>query len=268
MKDTIKTYRENIFKEGLRRGLFYSHLSRILYDNLANFIYASEFRKSSKIIEKMHNSQRGKRCFIIATGPSLNKTNLGLLKNETKVGINTSFKTGLDFDYYVVSDRILWGVYSEELLNLDTKLFLGYVASRHYLRDKSCGIAYPIRGKKTLKLPNDFPSNMNKDVYVYAPTVVYLALQIVYFLGFTEVYFLGCDCDYSGGHFDSKQFADTSKMQNIKSMENEHWNTIFDAYKICKKVYEKDGRKIYNSTVGGKLEVFERKPLKDVIKNG
>ena len=133
--------------------------------------------------------------------------------------------------------------------------------------DKPDGIAYPIRGKKTLKLPNNFPSNINKEVYVFASTVVYLALQIVYFLGFTEVYLLGCDCDYSGGHFDGKQFADTSKLQDIESAENKFWNTIFDAYKVCKKVYENDGRKIYNSTVGGKLEVFERIDLKDVIKS-
>jgi len=29
-------------------------------------------------------------------------------------------------------------------------------------------------------------------------------------------------------------------------------------YEYAKKIYEEDGRKIYNATVGGKLELFER----------
>ncbi len=34
---------------------------------------------------------------------------------------------------------------------------------------------------------------------------------------------------------------------------------------LQKKVYEADGREIINATVGGKLEVFERKKLEDII---
>jgi len=39
---------------------------------------------------------------------------------------------------------------------------------------------------------------------------------------------------------------------------------MFDAYKIIKKQFEDNNRYIYNSTVGGKLEVFERKGLDEV----
>jgi hypothetical protein len=36
---------------------------------------------------------------------------------------------------------------------------------------------------------------------------------------------------------------------------------VFAGYKRAKEVFEENGRKIYNSTVGGKLEIFERVPL-------
>ena len=266
MKGTIETYRENIIKEGIRRALHYSIFTRVLYDELSNFVYKDRFNKHSENIKKLHNIHIDKRCFIVATGPSLNKTNLKLIENEIKIGVNTAFKTGLDFDYYVVSDRIMWDVYSEELLALDTNMFLGYVASRHFLRNYADNGVNVIMGKKTIKLPSVFPNDISKYIYVYAPTVIYLTLQIAYYLGFKEVYLLGCDSDYSHGHFDGKQFVKTSKIQDIQSAETSFWNTIFDAYKVCKKVYEDDNRKIYNSTVGGKLEVFERRRLENIDK--
>jgi len=264
MKGTIETYRENILKEGTRRLLYYSKPARIVYDDLSNYIYNKKFKKASKDFKKLHNKHLGDRCFIVATGPSLNKTNLNLLNDEVTIGINTSFKTGIKFNYFIVSDRIIWDVYSEELLNLNSELILGYVASRHFFRDKMDG-AYVIRGKNTSKLPKSFPKDIEKDVYVHAHTVVYIALQILYYLGFSKVYLVGCDCDYSRGYFNGKHFAETSKLQEIESEEMKFWNTIFDAYKVCKEVYEKSGRKIYNSTVGGKLEVFERKTLEEVL---
>jgi hypothetical protein len=45
---------------------------------------------------------------------------------------------------------------------------------------------------------------------------------------------------------------------------NDDWEKLFKTYEVCKRVYEEDGRKIYNATVGGKLEVFERVKLEDL----
>ena len=266
--DSIERYRENILKEGVRRTFSYSRSAKIAYDELSNFIYKKQFKKASDKMKSLHNKHLGERCFVIATGPSLNKTNLDLIKDEIKIGINTSFNTGLSFKYYMISDRVIWDVYSKKLLDLDTTLFLGYVASRHFFRDKTNENVYVIKGKNTSKLPEVFPSDISENVYVYAKTIVYLALQILYYLGFSEVYLIGCDCDFSGGHFDNQKFARTSKLQGIEEKEIKHWNSVFDAYRVCKKVFEQDGRKIINCTVGGKLEVFERKKLMDVIKNG
>jgi len=36
-------------------------------------------------------------------------------------------------------------------------------------------------------------------------------------------------------------------------------------YAKCKEEFEADGRKIYNATVGGKLEIFERKDYSDLF---
>ena len=100
-------------------------------------------------------------------------------------------------------------------------------------------------------------------------TVTQLCLQIAYYMGFKEVYLVGCDCDYSGvHHFNDEaysfQFKGT-KDEKFKRWTNWYLTNVFDMYSLCKKVFEADGRKIYNSTVGGKLEVFERISLGEVI---
>jgi len=265
MKGTIENYKENILKEGLKRALYHSEQTRVVYDELANFRFLRQYKQYSEKLEQLHNKHKGQRCFLVATGPSINKTNLSLLDNEITVGVNTAYKLPVNYNYFVVSDRIIWDVYKDTLLSLGTTLFIGYVASRHFLSRKLRDDVYLVKGKRTTSLPQNFPSTINNHVYVYANTVVYLALQILYYLGFSEVYLLGCDCTYSVGHFDGQKFTKHGRIQTIASEEEKFWNKIFDAYKICKNVYENDNRKIYNATIGGELEVFERKKIEDVI---
>ena len=77
-------------------------------------------------------------------------------------------------------------------------------------------------------------------------------------MGFREVYLIGCDCDLSKGiHYDGSEETNAPYVDS--------WNNVFKLYEICKKIYEEDGRIIYNATVGGKLEVFERRKLEEII---
>jgi len=263
---SIEDYKENILKEGLRRAVHYSSASRVLYDDLSNYVLNKKFVKCRDIIRLTKNMHKGERCFLIATGPSINKVNLDLLKNEVVVGVNTAYNLGVDFDYFVVSDRIIWDVYKDEIMDIDAYLILGYVASRHYLNKNNCPEDILIfKGKKTISENNCFPKDMSEYIYVDAPTVVYIALQILYYLGFKEVYLLGCDCNYKIGHFDDLTFVETDKIHKDDKKEIEFWDKVFRGYEVCKKEYENDNRKIYNCTIGGKLEIFERKKLEEVI---
>ena len=50
------------------------------------------------------NCYKGKRCFILATGPSLLDVDLSLIENEITIGVNAIQKSGYVTDYIVVSD--------------------------------------------------------------------------------------------------------------------------------------------------------------------
>jgi len=201
-------------------------------------------------------------------GPSINNTNFDLIKGETIIGVNTLYKlldkAKINCKYFVVTDRIAWNEHIKNIIKIDTIIFLGYVASRLYAKNKSKYNIHPfvIKGKKTIRMKHRFPKDISEYVYVNGPTVVFIALQIAYYLGFKEVYLLGCDSTYSGkSHFDGLPAPFKRKGKS----EKKHWELVFKSYEVCKDVYEKDNRKIINCTVGGRLEVFERKKLEDII---
>ena len=61
-------------------------------------------------------------------------------------------------------------------------------------------------------------------------------------------------------HFDKNYFAGGVKWQLPDLFESEV------AYTMAKNIFEENGKKIYNCTEGGKLDLFERKKLVDFVK--
>ena len=61
------------------------------------------------IVRLEKNKHSGKRCFILGTGPGLNRVNLSLLKNEITIGMNLILKKkGFVPNYLVVGDTTLF----------------------------------------------------------------------------------------------------------------------------------------------------------------
>jgi hypothetical protein len=112
------------------------------------------------------------------------------------------------------------------------------------------------------------------DLVYLGSTVTYIALQLAHYLGCTPVYLVGIDHDYGElaqrfppgkvqvtesnydlvrrCHFDQDyyQIGDVIGVPDVKRQE--------EAYATARRVFEEDGRQVFNATSGGKLEVFER----------
>ena len=95
------------------------------------------------------NLHQGDRCFILGNGPSLQKTNLSLLKNEYTFGLNRIYllfdKLGFSTTYFVAvnhlvieqcADEILQGVHCPKFIDWKARKFLKFtkdmVLLRHY----------------------------------------------------------------------------------------------------------------------------------------
>ena len=232
------------------------------------------FTGNEKKLLALHNQYHGKRCFIIGNGPSLNKIDLTLLKNEYTFGVNAIYtnheKMGFYPSFYVVEDVFVAEDRSNEINNYHhgLKFFGNYLKyclktdeHTHWLNVKLYGQYKNFPG---------FGEFAAQKLYA-GGTVSYLCMQLAFYLGFSEVYLIGFDHSYSipkeallkgtsitstgddVNHFNADYFGKGKRWHDpqVDRME--------EAYKKAKYHYEKNNRKIYNATFGGQLEVFERK---------
>ena len=227
------------------------------------------YKYNSHKLKKFKDIHRGQRCFIIGTGPSLNKTNISLIKDEIVFGVNTLYRGlenfGINCNYYAISDEVVWEKHFKSILGLDTTLFIGDMAGKDYLSNMSFykkfrkNKPFVVRNLGEIQASDSFSKDLSIGTYWGSTVIIDICLQAAYYMGFKEVYLLGCDCDYTGMHrFDGLP---------TENAVQDDWPNVFAAYEICKDVYESDGREIINATVGGKLEVFKRKELEEVLKD-
>jgi hypothetical protein len=225
------------------------------------------------------NIHSNKRCFILATGPSLNKLNLSKLKNEYTIGVNGIYKVAnnINLNYYIYVSNWYWKNHISGIKNLNCdRKFLPidlkpYLSSEH--PTSWINIARPKYYSK-LGYPLTVPSNFSKNPHKFfnaGGTVIFLALQLAYFLGFKEVILLGLDHSYkkddfknkthggyyydtTGGdksHFDSEYTPDGIDVHvDLEAMEN--------GYKMAKELFEKENKQLYNASPGTKLDIFKK----------
>lgn len=225
-------------------------------------------------VKKFHNKYTGKRCFVVATGPSLTIDVLDMLhkNNEYSFGVNTTYKvfskTKWRPNFYVVTDQVCQEVYGKEILdqNIDEYFFADcnvkfmnkYKQNNlHYLH-----VVYE-RSQGLIRFSDD----ISKQVYNNSGggTVIYSCLQIACYLGFNEIYIIGADCDYEGvkKHFINDYYHDSDEGEK-RIFNNEG---AFIEYQSARQYADYHDLKIYNATQGGKLEIFNRVNVNDLFKN-
>lgn len=274
---TSNELKQNIPSLDYFKNTYYDIRFRFKYDR-----YSTQYKKDVRYdkyeeeIKKYYNLHKGERCFILGSGPSLKKTNLDLIKDEIIFGVNTIYKIlkqyDLKFKYYNVGDVNVWKEYYKKILSQDTTLFMGGIlANNDYLDNYEYYSKFQknepilIRYRGPLRLQREWKDNdLVKGNYGAHQIIANQSLQLAHYMGFDEVYILGCDCSYAGKshHFDGENYS-FQAASTIRS--SKYWDETFKEYDMIRKGYEKTGRKVYNATVGGKLDVFERKSLEEVF---
>lgn len=232
--------------------------------------------RNTRNIIKYHNLNKGKRAFLIGNGPSLNQLDLTKLKNEISIGVNSIYlnKENMGFlpTHYIVEDIFVAEDRKNEINELlyPQKWFGNYL--KYCFKEKDNEIINWLNVRFDYRNYPDFPhfsTNIARQAWV-GGTVSYIGLQLAYYLGIKELYLIGFDHHYlipsdvitkglsltsvsdDPNHFHPDYFGKGYRWHdpNVERMER--------GYIKAKKYFEQDGRKIYNATAGGKLEVFER----------
>lgn len=226
---------------------------------------AEAMMQSIPILHQFHNCHKGERCFIVATGPSLQIQDLDTLyrHNEISIGVNHIYKaysqTPWRPNYYLCGDPILIRDFQQELRTLEagTKFISTYYPPFWDVPHSSNLYPFQVCNYPYVQNCPPFSDDFSKGTYE-GFSVTYTCMQFAVYAGFSEIYLIGCDHNYP----DAKHSSDNNhfvKDYDGKSKAGHYYKERVElAFLAAKRYADAHGIKIYNATRGGKLEIFER----------
>lgn len=250
---------------------------RVSFENIKNRIYYwlpfGFPEKNRRNILSFKGCHTGKRCFIIANGPSLRYIDFSLLKNEITIGMNRIYmmekENGFKPNYLVCMDiesQILQ--FQKEYDSVDLPCFYNF--DMHGLFSKKEN-QYFI--KETFS-PR-FNGDLEKKYLGCGKSVAYTCLQLAFFMGFNEVYIIGKDHNYNTIEKPGECLKSNGEEDNhfIKGYYKKGQKWIAPDYKgeeyayaLAKKAYTESDKVIKDATINGKLKIFEKTDFYSLFK--
>lgn len=249
-------------------------------------------------LEKYNNIHKGERCFILASGPSINTQDLSKLENEICIGVSQFFLhpeiATIKPQYHCFAPQhapfkddtntIIFNNYIRNY-TFPVKAFVGtsnYEYSYENFLNKNP--QYPVDAEYvyyTKSTPisenNQYDEriwNISKHPFSLR-TVIYLAIQLAFKMGFKEIYLLGVDHDYlsditrtSNHHFYNCEQSYDDKVV-LSQFTRERWFAEYynrwKEYRLIKEYLNHHNVNIHNATNGGMLDVFPRVNYDDIL---
>lgn len=230
-------------------------------------------------LKKLRSIHSGKRCFIIGNGPSLRVEDLNALHHagEITFAFNRIYHIFPDTlwrpTYYISQDMKMLSGCQEEVNNIHSSIkFIPAEMAWYYNIHLSGITAFHLKTEEENGLPA-FSDDISKQI-INSLTVVYSAIQIAAYMGIHEIYLIGVD-----HHFRTSMNADGQIIVDptVKDYFCEQYNEDKDQLYIpntdkstltfvaAKKHCDARGIRVYNATRGGRLEVFPRANLDQIL---
>lgn len=230
------------------------------------------FKFKSHELEQFRNKHEGEDCFIIGNGPSLNNMDLSLLNEYHTFGLNKIFmifdRKPFNLSYHVAVNPHVIKQSKREIIKLSCQSFLASVPAliNSVISDN---IFYLGGTKPNKSFFKDVTQGINEGY-----TVTYVAMQLAYFMGFKNIYLIGVDHNFN-------QIGDPNETQKMDGDDPNHFDPNYFkgqnwqladleasevSYVIANYYFSKDGRNIYDATLNGKLNVFDKIDFNEAIK--
>jgi len=238
------------------------------------------------ILSDFKDKYRGHRVFFVGNGPSINQTPLHLMKDEYCFGTNKVcelFKlTDWRPTHYIATTSHMgfhrdWASALDEIAKTGIPCFL----AEWYWSDEMPKWFIPPEGDNVIRLPTrklrrpdgDSAAGWSQDVdkeVISHRGVVSTFLQLAWWMGFSPIYLVGCDLGYvpfSRGEPDPNHWSDDYDLKP-RSAEACHIENrdMTEAHIAMSKIAEREGIVIYNATIGGALEAYERVDIHDILR--
>ena len=221
-------------------------------------------------IRRLRGNFKGNRCFIIATGPSLNRTRIESLSGEYTFAVKSYLFSGID-RFHLIPSFFCWsdrGTLLDKLHLFPSSQPEGMLcffpialkakvlkhlrwnrSSLYFIRD-----VYEWNVQKGL-----FSTDADHLLHCSGTVIIDYCIPLAIYMGFNPIYLVGCDQSSPGGirHFD----GNSRPLSGISTS----WEAINEAFKVVNKYAIDHGVTILNATPGGELDVFERVNFDDIV---
>lgn len=233
----------------------------------------------SKYLESLRNKFKGERCFIIGNGPSLKVEDLELLKGEFTFGFNGIYHiyphTLWRPTVYMLTDKYAASRLRDEEYNMIEADYI-FINSKKIIKKLSqkCN-AHLIIPSDTIPTDkaNTYLKEIKEDLYKCIsqhPSVSTAGIEMAFYLGFKQIILLGMDHSYpveinSEGE---KRYTDVNphfKENEVQGNLLYYTDAVEKSFVTCREYGIKRGITIVNATRGGKLEVFQRIDLEQIL---
>lgn len=230
-------------------------------------------------LTKFHNMYRGRRCFVVATGPSLRMEDLEKLRETGELcismnGIYRAFpKVSWRPDFFFFTDPLMCN-YRREIDAMDVPYKIMADDCPEFWQWEHPANVYKMHlfSGHPAEATDCFSVDFAKRCYSNG-TVTNCCLQFAVYLGCQEIYLLGCDC-YNlvnkkgrNNHF-TQDYNENDTNDDLDTFYTDELSQqlMLRGYQAAKKFADAHPPlKIYNATRGGHLEVFERRNFDELF---
>ena len=232
--------------------------------------------------EDYQSIHKGKRAWIIGSGPSLNQTNLDLIKNELSFGMNcVSLLYNTTFwrpTYFVFCStyansakrgkRYVKSIRETIELN-ETTSFIWDVFKPAIIQPGAL-TKNPCWFESMTEYGPDNDKSFSTDASIYldkSGTTMNVAFQIAYFMGFQEIILLGADLGWKSTTTETRKDLNHFVSSYITDIKNGEWENAHTrrTHQLVKRHLDKLGVKVYNASKKTLLDVYPLVNYEDVL---
>jgi hypothetical protein len=196
---------------------------------------------------------------------------LGFLRRELAIGLNKIHLGIRRFRFYpryyvAVNDHVIM----QSAIEIQRLNCVKFLSARNRQHVANGAMTYFI---DTVSPPCRFCRDVSEGVHE-GGSVTYAALQVAFFLGFQEVVIIGLDHRYEFSGLPNETNVLKGPDPNHFAMDYFGGGQVWDnpdlrqsaeSFRIARDVYEAEGRRILDATVGGACEVFEKADYRKVF---
>lgn len=253
--------------------------SDFVSDRSLDFIHSgplSLLYKPSETLRHFKDKHKGERLFVVGNGPSLNRTNLNLMRGFQSIAMNRISliypRTSWRPTYYLFCSSNVrderWGEDWIESVNaaIDEQPVSAFIWERFADVVKARDKITEIRSMSEMEIGTCGTFSRNADQHISKTgTTMNAAFQLAYYMGFSQIIILGADLNWvTGGdkgddhnHFDSNYRAQIPDgLRERIRMRRTH--------EVAKSVFNAAGIEVINATPETFLDIYPMADLKEI----